>query len=107
MGGTARMGKVGHAFAKLFMKEIGAEFGGEVSGHYYFKYKDAYFDSGNLTTIILLKVLSDYNISLEEAMKETGSYFISGEINSRVSDPDTKIREVVSSFTSKVIRFLK
>ncbi len=107
MGGTAKMGKVGHAFAKLFMKEIGAEFGGEVSGHYYFKYKDAYFDSGNLTTLILLKVLSDYNISLEEAMKETGSYFISGEINSRVSDPDAKIREIVSVFTSKSDKVLE
>lgn len=107
LGGTARMGKVGHAFAKIFMKEIGAEFGGEVSGHYYFKYKDAYFDSGNLTTLILLKVLSDYNISLEKAMEETNAYYISGEINSKVADPDAKIREVRAVFDSKCDEILE
>ncbi len=107
MGGSSRMGKVGHAFAKLFMKEIGAEFGGEVSGHYYFKYKDAYFDSGNLTTLILLKVLSDYNISLEKAMEETSAYYISGEINSKVADPDAKIKQVRAVFDKKCDEILE
>ncbi len=107
MGGKVVMGKVGHAFAKILMREVGAEFGGEVSGHYYFKYKDAYFDSGNLTTLILLKVLSDYNISLEKAMEETKGYCISGEINSKVKDPDQKIREVVSVFANKCEQVLE
>ena len=107
MGGKVVMGKVGHAFAKILMREVGAEFGGEVSGHYYFKYKDAYFDSGNLTTLILLKVLSDYNISLEKAMEETKGYCISGEINSKVKDPDEKIKEVVSAFANKCEQVLE
>jgi len=87
-GGSAHMGKVGHAYAKNFMREIGAEFGGEVSGHYYFRYKDAYFDSGNLTALIVLKVLSEKGEKLSEAMAESRNYHISGEINSTVSDPD-------------------
>ena len=88
------MWKVGHAYAKTIMREIGAEFGGEVSGHYYFKHHDAYFDSGNLTVLILLKVLSDGGFSLKEALKETNNYHISGEINSKVKDPDAKISEI-------------
>nr|HPQ67403.1 phosphomannomutase/phosphoglucomutase [bacterium] len=87
-GGTAHMGKVGHAYAKNFMREIGAEFAGEVSGHYYFHYKDAYFDSGNLTALLLLKVLSEKGESLSRALAETANYHISGEINSTVADPD-------------------
>ncbi|MFH1223173.1 MAG: phosphomannomutase/phosphoglucomutase, partial [Pseudomonadota bacterium] len=98
LGGKTFMGKVGHAYAKLFMREIGAEFGGEVSGHYYFKYKDAYFDSGALTVLVLLKVLSDYNISLEKALEETKGYHVSGEINSTVKDPDAKIKAVTAKY---------
>ena len=106
LGGKTIMGKVGHAYAKLLMREVGAEFGGEVSGHYYFKYKDAYFDSGNLTTLMLLKVLSDSNISLEKALEETKGYYISGEINSTVKDPDAKMQEVLSKYKSKAQQVL-
>ena len=102
LGGKSQIGKVGHAYAKLLMREIGAEFGGEVSGHYYFKYKNAYFDSGNLTALVLLKVLSDYNISLEKALEETKGYHISGEINSTVKDPDAKLKEIVDLYKNKV-----
>ena len=106
LGGKTVMGKVGHAYAKLLMKEVGAEFGGEVSGHYYFRYKNAYFDSGNLTTLVLLKVLSDQNISLEKALEETRGYYISGEINSKVADPDAKMKEVLEKYKNKVDKIL-
>jgi hypothetical protein len=45
---------------------------------------------------MLLKVLSDLNISLEKALEETNGYYISGEINSTVKDPDAKMHEVLS-----------
>lgn len=93
-GGTAHMGRVGHAYAKNFMREIGAEFGGEVSGHYYFKYKGAYFDSGNLTALLLLKVLSYRREKLSVALAETENYHISGEINSTVPDPDAVMERI-------------
>jgi phosphomannomutase len=100
-GGKAVMGKVGHAFAKALMREVDAYFGGEVSGHYYFKYKDAYFDSGNLTCLILLKTLSDANQSLAEAMQETRKYFVSGEINSKVENPDTVMTTIQAEYGQK------
>lgn len=98
LGGTAYMGKVGHAYAKLFMRKIGAEFGGEVSGHYYFRCGDAYFDSGPLTALLLLKELSDNRQTLSEALAETASYHISGEINSTVGDPDAVLEKVRETF---------
>lgn len=100
-GGEAIMWKVGHAYAKTYMREIGATFGGEVSGHYYFRHKDAYFDSGNLTALLLLKTLSDEKKSLAEAMEETRKYHISGEINSRVADPDAVMEAIKSRYVSK------
>ncbi|MEA1926611.1 MAG: phosphomannomutase/phosphoglucomutase [Candidatus Auribacterota bacterium] len=100
-GGTSHMGKVGHAYAKNFMREIGAEFGGEVSGHYYFKYKGAYFDSGNLTALLLLKVLSDRGEKLSQALAETENYHISGEINSSVPDPDLVMERIRERYKDK------
>ena len=100
-GGTAHMGKVGHAYAKIFMREIGAEFGGEVSGHYYYKYQDAYFDSGNLTALLLLKVLSEKKEKLSQALAETGKYHISGEINSTVRDQDAAVQRVLDRFKDR------
>jgi phosphomannomutase len=100
-GGEPVMWKVGHAFAKTYMRQIDAEFGGEVSGHYYFKHKDAYFDSGNLTALLLLKTLSDQNQSLTDAMLETKKYFISGEINSTVADPDAVMANVKARYQDK------
>ena len=100
-GGEALMWKVGHAFAKTFMREQQAEFGGEVSGHYYFRHKDAYFDSGSLTALLLLKTLSDQNQSLVEAMQETKTYYISGEINSRVADPDKVMADIKAKYAGQ------
>ncbi len=88
LGGRTAMWKVGHAFAKNYMREHRAEFGGEVSGHYYFRHGTAFFDSGNLTALLLLKTLTDKRMSLAEALAETAPYPISGEINSTVADPD-------------------
>lgn len=100
-GGEAMMWKVGHAYAKTYMREHEAEFGGEVSGHYYFRHKDAYFDSGCLTALLLLKTLSDQNQSLVEAMQETKRYHISGEINSRVSDPDAVMAAIKTKYAGR------
>lgn len=100
-GGRSEMVKVGHAFAKTAMRELGAEFGGEVSGHYYFRHHDAYFDSGSLTVLVLLKQLTDAKQSLAEAMEETKQYFVSGEINSTVPNPDAVLAEVAERYGNK------
>lgn len=93
-GGTSELSRVGHAFFKKRMREEGAAFGGEVSGHYYFR--DFYCaDSGTLPALYLLQALSEDGRSLAETMEEFHSkYFISGEINSEVADQQAKMDEI-------------
>jgi phosphomannomutase len=93
-GGTALVNRVGHAFFKTRMREIGAAFGGEVSGHYYFR--DFYCaDSGTLPALLILELLSQKGTKMSELMSAFRSkYFISGEINSEVDDQRGKMDEI-------------
>jgi phosphomannomutase len=93
-GGTALKNRVGHAFFKTRMRETGAAFGGEVSGHYYFRqFYNA--DSGTLPALLLLELLSRRGAKLSELLAPLRStYFISGEINSEVSDQQAKMAEI-------------
>ena len=93
-GGTAHINRVGHAFMKRAMKEIGGEFAGEVSGHYYFRqFYNA--DSGTVPALLVLELISKSGRKLSDLVGELRSeYFISGEINSEVADPDAKMREI-------------
>src|SRR5215207_2099412 len=98
-GGTAQVNRVGHAFFKTRMRDTGAAFGGEVSGHYYFR--DFYCaDSGTLPALLMLELLSAEGKSLSELLEPLSSrYFISGEINSEVSDQDAKVEELVARYS--------
>ena len=93
-GGTALINRVGHAFFKTRMREIGAAFGGEVSGHYYFR--DFYCaDSGTLPALLILELLSQKDRTMGELMEAFRSkYFISGEINSEVDDQEAKMDQI-------------
>jgi len=93
-GGTAHINRVGHAFFKTRMRELGAAFGGEVSGHYYFH--DFYCaDSGTIPALLILELLSVEGKSLSELLQPLRSrYFISGEINSEVEDQEGKMKEL-------------
>jgi phosphomannomutase len=93
-GGTAHINRVGHAFMKRAMKEIGGEFAGEVSGHYYFRqFYNA--DSGTVPALLVLELISKSGRPLSELVGELRSkYFISGEINSEVADPEAKMDEI-------------
>jgi phosphomannomutase len=97
-GGRSALSRVGHAFFKQRMREEGAVFGGEVSGHYYFRdFWNA--DSGTIPALLMLELLSGGDRSLAESMADFRSrYFISGEINSEVDDPAAKMEEVVERF---------
>ena len=85
-GGTALMNRVGHAFFKQRMREEGAIFGGEVTGHYYFR--DYFFaDNGFIPALLILELMSIKGQTLRELMTELREkYFISGEINTKLSD---------------------
>ncbi|HEY2715741.1 MAG TPA: phosphomannomutase/phosphoglucomutase [Solirubrobacterales bacterium] len=91
-GGRSDLSRVGHAFFKARMREEGAAFGGEVSGHYYFRdFWNA--DSGTIPALLVLELLSEDGRSLAELMEEFRSkYFISGEINSEVDDQAAKLQ---------------
>ncbi len=105
-GGKADLSRVGHAFFKVRMRETGAVFGGEVSGHYYFR--DFYCaDSGTIPALLMLELVSREERSLAELMSEFRSrYFISGEINSRVADPEGKIKEIADRYSDAEISWL-
>jgi phosphomannomutase len=98
-GGRSDLSRVGHAFFKARMREEGAAFGGEVSGHYYFRdFWNA--DSGTIPALLMLELLSVDGRSLGELMAEFRSrYFISGEINSEVADPLAKIAEITERYS--------
>jgi phosphomannomutase len=93
-GGTPHINRVGHAFFKTRMRDEGAIFGGEVSGHYYFH--DFYnADSGTLPALLVLEKLSVEGKKLSELLEPyKAKYFISGEINSEVADGPAKMAEL-------------
>ena len=97
-GGVPYVNRVGHAFFKTRMQREGSLFGGEVSGHYYFR--DFYCaDSGTLPALLILELLAKEGRSLAAMLEPLRSkYFISGEINSEVADPDAKMQEIAAGY---------
>ena len=97
-GGKAFANRVGHAFFKTRMRDEGAIFGGEVSGHYYFH--DFYnADSGTLPALLVLEKLSVEGKRMSELLEPYRStYFISGEINSEVDDQDARMAAIEEHF---------
>ena len=84
-GGRALMNRVGHAFIKRRMREENAVFGGEVTGHYYFR--DFYYaDNGLIPALLILELMSKKNRSLHDLLQPFRErYFISGEINTKLA----------------------
>lgn len=95
-GGTAVRTRVGHSFIKAVMAERGAVFGGEHSGHFYFR--DFWFaDSGMLAALHVLAALGGQDKPLSELLSQYSKYVASGEINSEVADQAgamAKVRKV-------------
>jgi phosphomannomutase len=85
-GSEALMNRVGHAFFKRRMREDNAIFGGEVTGHYYFR-DNFYADNGFIPALLILELMSRKGMTLRELLAPLREkYFISGEINTKVSD---------------------
>jgi phosphomannomutase len=106
LGGTAIINRVGHAPFKIAMREHGAAFGGEVSGHYYFR--DFWCaDSGTIPALLVLELLSTGDAPLSElvgALRQR--YFISGEINSEVADQKAKMNELAERYSDGEVSWL-
>ncbi len=97
-GGLPVRARVGHSYIKAVMRETGAIFGGEHSGHYY--YRDNYgADSGLLTMLVMMRLLSEAGTPLSELRRGFEPYFQSGEINMRVADPEVEIERVAKVFS--------
>jgi len=86
--GRALMNRVGHAFIKRRMREEDAIFGGEVTGHYYFR-ENFYADNGFIPALLILELMSQKGQSLRDLLKPLREkYFISGEINTKLASID-------------------
>ena len=86
-GGTPEMCRVGHAFIKAQMRESGAVFAGELSGHFYFRFGPTLVhDDGTAAFVALLDVLAETGKPLSELVRPLRRYAASGEINRRVAD---------------------
>jgi phosphomannomutase len=98
-GGVPHVNRVGHAFFKTRMRKEGSLFGGEVSGHYYFR--DFYCaDSGTIPALLVLELLAREGRPMSALLAPYRErYFISGEINSEVADPLAKIEEIAALFS--------
>jgi phosphomannomutase len=98
VGGVALINRVGHAYIKHRMREEGAVFGGEVSGHYYFRdFTQA--DSGVVPFLLMLELISKRGQKLSELLAAYRErYFLTGELNTPVADVEGKLRELEERF---------
>lgn len=102
MGGTAHMWKVGHAYAKVKLREIDGIYGGELAGHYYFR--DFYYcDSGILAAILVLNVVSrmkKQGLIFSKLLENINPYAFSGEMNFRIEEKQAAMEKLRETFTS-------
>lgn len=99
LGGRPVRTRVGHSFIKQVMAETGALFGGEHSGHYYFR--DNYrADSGLIAALVVLEELSSSREPLSELRRSLERYAGSGERNVMVADPDAVLSQVAEHYRS-------
>ncbi|MFP4492072.1 MAG: phosphomannomutase/phosphoglucomutase, partial [Spirochaetaceae bacterium] len=103
LGGTPHTWKVGHAFAKLKLREIEGIFGGELAGHYYFR--DFYYcDSGILAALLVLQAavrIKEEGKSFSSLIDEIRSYANSGEINFKIEKKEEAMEALKEYYTSR------
>ncbi|HET7036637.1 MAG TPA: phosphomannomutase/phosphoglucomutase [Thermomicrobiaceae bacterium] len=104
-GGLAIRARVGHSFIKAVMRDNDAIFGGEHSGHFYFR-ENWYADSGIIAAVSVIELLSREGISIAEAIQPIDRYVRSGEINSEVRDQQAVMRELERHFADARLDFL-
>jgi len=97
-GGKAVRTRVGHALIKPLMKKYNAVFGGEHSGHFYFR-DNWYADSGLIALLVCLELISEADLPLSKQVAAFDRYVRSGEINSKVDDIKSKLLEIENKFS--------
>jgi phosphomannomutase len=92
-GGTPRRERVGHAYMKKTLRDSHAAFGGELSGHFY--YRDNYFaDSGMITLVHMLNILSRADTPISKLIAPLRRYSASGEVNFEVDDKEATMKDL-------------
>lgn len=97
-GGVALECPVGHAKIKKLMRDNGAIFAGELSGHYFFK-ENFRAEASTLAAIMLLNAMAETGRKISEIVSEVKRYFHSGEINSEVADKDEVIKKLKEKYS--------
>ena len=91
--------KSGHAFIKEKMREVNSIYGGEMSAHHYFR-DNSYSDSGMIPFLLIMQLMSEEDKTLSDLVEEMIATFpCSGEINSTITDPAGKIKEIEKIYT--------
>ncbi|HIJ52623.1 MAG TPA: phosphomannomutase/phosphoglucomutase [Planctomycetes bacterium] len=104
-GGTPRRERVGHAFMKKAMRDSHAVFGGELSGHFY--YRDNYCtDSAFITLVYVLNIVSEADIPISQLIQPLRRYYHSGEINFKVEDKQAKMDGLARKYSDAQIDYL-
>jgi len=97
-GGIPRRERVGHSFIKKSLRDSHAAFGGELSGHFYYR-DNFYADSGMITLVHVLNILSQSDQSLSELIEPLRRYSSTGEVNFEVDDKETKMKELARVYS--------
>lgn len=105
LGAKPAMSKVGHVNMKALLRETGGVFGGELSGHFYFR-GNSYADSGAITLAAALAVLGQKNKKLSELIEPYRKYPQSGEINFENEDKQGTIDKLEASFADRASEIL-
>ncbi|MHC4307516.1 MAG: phosphomannomutase/phosphoglucomutase [Planctomycetota bacterium] len=104
-GGNPYRERVGHSHIKATMKEKNAIFGGELSGHYYFR-ENYFADSAIIALIEVLNILSSRNVPMSNLVAPLRKYCSTGEINFKTDDKDKKIKQIAEHFKDGKIDYL-
>ena len=104
-GGVGIRSRVGHSFIKALMRQHDAVFGGEHSGHFYFR-DNWYADSGIIAALTIIELLSVEGVSIAEALRPLDHYVRSGEINSEVEDQQAVLRELERVHAGAMLDYL-
>jgi phosphomannomutase len=104
-GGTPRRERVGHAFMKKALRDSHAVFGGELSGHFY--YRDNYCaDSGMITFVHTLNIVSQSNSKVSALIRPLRRYFASGELNFQIEDKKGRMDELAKRYRDGQVDWL-
>ena len=104
-GGTPRRERVGHSFMKKAMRDSRAVFGGELSGHFY--YRDNYCaDSAAITLVHVLNIVTETTLPISQLVKPLRRYYQSGEINFKVEDKQEKMDELARRYRDAKVDYM-